>query len=204
VFSAKLQPIFEPRNQNRLKLFWFSQTIGKNRGLEEIIQAIGILNNQEVSLTLLGNISEIDKNWFKNLALEQNLSENQLVFLNPIHPDEIFSLASKFDIGLALEQKTPFNRDICLTNKIFTYLIAGLAIVATDTQAQKKFLETYPSIGKYYKSGNGQQLVEILEEYLKNRELLIIHQENAHFLAKNELNWESEAEKFVSLVKNCI
>ena len=44
--------------------------------------------------------------------------------------------ARGFDVGLALEQMTPRNRQLCLTNKAFTYILAGVATAMTDTPGQ--------------------------------------------------------------------
>ena len=56
----------------------------------------------------------------------------------PMGPaSEMARLAAPYDVGLSLEQTTPHNRDLCLTNKIFTYLLAGLPILCTPTRAQQ-------------------------------------------------------------------
>jgi hypothetical protein len=39
------------------------------------------------------------------------------------------------------------NRNLCLTNKIWSYLLAGLFIVASETEAQRRFLEDFPGHG---------------------------------------------------------
>ena len=41
-----------------------------------------------------------------------------------------------YDIGLSLETDASENRRLCLTNKIFTYLLAGVPVMMSDTPAQ--------------------------------------------------------------------
>lgn len=205
VFSSKFitQQKLEINSQT-LKLFWFSQTIGKNRGLEVAIKAIGALKNPNITLTLLGMLSAIDKTYFESFAKENGLKSNQLMFLAPVTPNDIFGLASQYDIGLALELNIPFNRDICLTNKIFTYVTSGLAIIATQTKAQKQFLETYPLVGQSFPIGEVSELSKIITYYYHNPNELLKTKIAATQLAKNNLNWELESEKFIDVIKHLL
>ena len=205
VFSSKYIVLNNSlSNDQTLNLFWFSQTIGKNRGIEDAIVAIGILKNINIQLNLLGLINPSEKVYFKICAHQYGLELNQLIFLEPVQPDNIFIIASKFDVGLALEINIPFNRDICLTNKLFTYLTAGLAIAASETSAQKQFMHTHPSVGKSYKIGDTDGLAKIIDFYFHNREILMQFKKAALNLARNELNWEIESEKFLHTINSIL
>jgi len=202
--SNFLQEANGNHQRKELKLFWFSQTIGKGRGIEDAMKAIGLLKRDYISLTLLGNIDEFHRNYFLNLANDLDLVKNQLIFIPPVAPDNIFELANNYDIGLALEQSTPLNRDICLTNKIFTYLTSGLAVIASETIAQKDFIIENPLIGKSYPIGDIQLLSKIINEYDQNRALLLATKLKAQQLAKEKLNWEMESKKFIHLVEETL
>ncbi|WP_316773169.1 hypothetical protein [Pedobacter frigiditerrae] len=204
VFSSNfLQKKNQSPQSKELKLFWFSQTIGKNRGIEDAIKAIGVLK-KNISLTLLGNINEINQAYFLNLANDLELEQDQLNFISPIAPDKIFELASKYDIGLASEPGFCVNNDIALSNKIFTYLISGLAIIASNTKAQKLFIEENPLIGKLYESSNVGQLVSILEHFSNNIDYVNDFKKNAYQLAKTKYNWEKESEILVNSIKRLL
>lgn len=189
------------KNQ-KLELFWFSQTIGKGRGIEDAILAIGSLNNKEISLTLLGNCSVEVKIYFEDLSQKMGMKESQLIFQAPMPPNEIFKICTNFDIGLAIEKNVPYNRDICLTNKIFTYLTSGLAVIVTDTLSQKRFLDENPAIGKTYQIGNYTQLAQILNFYYQNKDELTKAKVASLHLAKNKYNWEIESEKFLKIINS--
>ena len=51
----------------------------------------------------------------------------------PASPDAMIDLARGHDIGLAFEPSTPLNKRLCLSNKTFTYMLAGAAVVMSDT-----------------------------------------------------------------------
>jgi glycosyltransferase involved in cell wall biosynthesis len=183
-----------------IKLFWFSQTISAARGVDDCINALRMLNNPEIELHLLG---------YADAATRQQLTNNagdkvNLVFHSPIGPDEIIRFASKFDIGLAMEHPTPYNRDICLTNKIFTYMQAGLAVIASNTIAQRALMGQYPETGKIYKSGNIQSLANAISNYADNRNELYSARKASYDIACEKLNWEKESEKFLSLVNKIL
>ncbi|MBS1917772.1 MAG: glycosyltransferase family 4 protein [Bacteroidetes bacterium] len=181
-----------------LKLFWFSQTVGADRGLEEAIKAISTINKASVQLTILGNSPKEIKLHFEKIAGANN--GNRLIFLNPVQPEEIFAIAQQHHVGLALENAHTPNRNICLTNKIFTYLISGLAIIATDTEAQKDFLHTYTDIGETYPRGDAQSLAEVICRYIEDPGLLLKHRQTALNLASEKMNWETEQNYLLSAV----
>ena len=59
--------------------------------------------------------------------------------------EDMIRLSAEYDVGLALGTTRQPNRDLCLTNKIFSYLLAGNAVAATSTTAQKAIVETLGS-----------------------------------------------------------
>lgn len=194
VFSRKfLQPSPAPYQQKEeLKLFWFSQAAGPGRGLEELIQAMGQVKGFSISCTILGACSNIFREELLKAAESCGLKNWQLRFLGPVALEQIFEIAYDHHIGMAPEITATINRQICLTNKIFTYLLAGLAIIASDTPAQKLFLEENKDIGEIYSSGDAGSLASLLQGYAGNPDKLNTHRSNARMLAKSTLNWETE------------
>ncbi len=182
-----------------LKLFWFSQTIGPGRGLELVVEAIG-QSRVKCELHLLGKPVGGYKQNLTQLAQDAGIANYNLYFYEPVKASQIFSIGSQFDIGLASETSSCLNRDISLTNKLFTYVQCGLAVVASNTRAQHSLLELYPQTGQVYK--NAADLSAILNKYHKNRELLYQTKTAAWQTGQNELNWEMESAKFLKLIEN--
>lgn len=191
-------------NGEQLKLFWFSQTIGRKRGIEDAIKAIALLKKDNISLTILGHVSEDDKNYFQALANEITLKSNQLNFAKPINPDDIFSFASKFDIGLALETGFCLNNNIALSNKLFTYLTAGLAVIASETDAQKDFLKMNPTIGASFPIGDINSFSNKIKMFENDKQLLLKTKRDALNIAKNNYNWEKHSGVLVYKINNLL
>jgi glycosyltransferase involved in cell wall biosynthesis len=176
-----------------VKLFWFSQTIGKNRGVEQVI---GVLKNfapKTFQLHLLGKLDD---------DLQAMVNHADIFCYPPIPPDEIVHFASQFDIGLSTELNEPQNRDICLTNKLFTYIQSGLAVIASDTSAQNAFFNNYPNAGKIY--NDDLDLKAVFTYYLQNPQAISETKKANYDLGQTTLNWENESIKFLEVVTSTL
>jgi hypothetical protein len=185
-----------------LKLFWFSQFIGPKRGLETVIAAIGKAGNASIQLSLLGNCKGDRKKYFLELAALHGLEPEQLQFLSPVTEKEIVSIASQHHIGLAVEVPHVLNREICLTNKLFMYLLAGNAVLFSHTKAQARLLASHPGIGYLYEQEDKEQLTRLLNAYLADPQLLHSQREESLRLGREELNWEKESLIFLECVRS--
>jgi len=184
--------------QNPLRFVWFSQTIGNGRGIDIIIDVLNVFD-KPFELHLLGNAS---RDFLELCKKKTKFTHGKLIFHQPIPPDDIFNFCREFDIGLCLEQNHPFNRSICLTNKIFTYFQSGLAIIASDTPAQSSFLNDYGKIGSIFNDENS--LLKIIKNYDDDRKLLNMHKLNSFLLGQNYINWEIEKQKFLLVVEQTL
>src|SRR5205807_343664 len=116
-------------------------------GLEEMIHAIGLTGNKNIQLHLRGQWQPGYQAKLRELAKVCGLRIKQLVSHQLASPDDMIRLSSEFDIGLALEQPISENRDICVTNKICTYLLAGNAVIASATRGQRLLMDELPGCG---------------------------------------------------------
>lgn len=201
VFPLKQQPLFRTQSTISLRLFWFSQTLGRDRGLEDVLNALDYLKDIPIEIGLLGNSNPLDKNYLGSFI---NSPNHKLLFFDFMSESNLIQLSSTFDIGLALERSTPLNRNICLTNKLFTYLLAGNAILASKTKAQGLFMEGHSNIGHSYSIGDYKRIADILRQYKEQPDMLYQHRLASWTLAKNDLNWEIEQEKLLAVVKKIV
>lgn len=204
VFSIKYLSNQTKEVKLPISLFWFSQTVGKERGLEDIILALRKFTAKDYTLTILGK-SDYQIRDYLNTLLESEIENKvRISFIDPLDPEKIFKLAAQHDIGLAIEVPEEFNRQICLTNKIFTYLLAGNAILFSETSAQNEFLKKNPQIGSIYKSKDISKLVSILKYYLDDLNKLNYKKNASLNLAKEVYNWENEQESYRSIINKVL
>lgn len=192
------------KEKNNLTLFWFSQFIGKKRGLELVIEAIGLTGNSNIILTLLGNCSLEMYDYFTSIAKVNGLVEEQLRFIPVVCEQQISKIASGYDLGLACEVPHILNRELCLTNKIFMYLLAGNAILYSNTKAQSLFYEQYSDTGTLYQYDDAKQLANILERYFNNPSFLLRQRAHSLNLGKQKFNWEIEKIQLTDLISSLL
>jgi len=196
------QKLITKNDNDIIKLFWFSQTIGPGRGIEVIMEAISMLDEQSIELHLLGEIDSIYREKLYDLREKNGRFINKIFIHESISPDAIINFAQRFDVGIASEIDRPLNRDICLTNKIFTYLQSGLAVVASDTKAQSRLLTENRGMGFLYKKHDPTSLCQILLEFLNDRSKLKIAKNRSKNYAENIFNWDIEQRKFVEIINS--
>jgi glycosyltransferase involved in cell wall biosynthesis len=127
-------PDFSRRDPSTLRLYWFSQTIGPGRGLEEAVVAAG-LAGITAELALRGRAQPGYLEALRALAAA-HAPRLAVVHHAPASPDAMIDVARGYDVGLALELMAVPNRQLCLTNKAFTYILAGVAVAISDTPGQ--------------------------------------------------------------------
>lgn len=198
VFSKKNAALVNTEISLPVKLFWFSQTIGKERGIEEILTALRKFPTHNFSITIMGDLNSEMENYLRSFILEEKKMIVDLKFLSPVEPNKIFEIAANHDIGLALETGSNENNDLICTNKLFTYLLAGNAVLFTSTSAQEYFFNQHSNIGWIYPSGNIDSLCLILEQIITNPIQLSSFKKNAGKLADESYNWEIEQNKLIN------
>jgi glycosyltransferase involved in cell wall biosynthesis len=176
-----------------LRLYWFSQTIGPGRGLEDVVRAAGLAGIRgELSLRgrpLEGYLETLE-------ALRSRVAPNlRLAPLPPAHPDDMIALCGAHDIGMAAERTTPKNHDLCLTNKALTYVAAGLALVLTKTRGQARLACDLGSQAASYAPGDVDELAAALAQWAADREALAESRAASWAAATRRWHWDHEQER---------
>jgi hypothetical protein len=97
------------------------------------------------------------------------------------------------DVGLALEPGKDLNNTLAISNKIMAYAQAGLYILATDTLAQKAFMEEEPERGMVC-GQTDKEMAGALMQMIDNKEL-IKARAMERYEKGNVLAWENERKK---------
>jgi glycosyltransferase involved in cell wall biosynthesis len=199
-FPLQPQPSTLPR-QSPPAFFWFSQTIGGGRGLEEFLKAWRMCR-QPSSVWLLGDVSAAYRE--RLLGFLPAERRESLRFLPITSPDALPELIAKHDIGLALEPASPESRYLTITNKIFQYLNAGLAVVATPTAGQREILALAPEAGLLIDLGNPTKLAASLDELVGDRARLAAMGVASRRAASQLFSWDHSAPRLLAAVASAL
>lgn len=180
-----------------LKLFWFSQTIGPGRGLEQFMKVSNVLKTP-LELHLLGNITAS----YHAILTALMPAHHRLYFHSLVNEKQLAAKIADFDIGLALELNMPPSRNYTITNKFFQYIQSGLPVIASETEGQDEAFDKFKPGFKLSQQPSPEQINE-LDRWLSNPGELQFAQQQA-IEAAAFYNWENESKKLLQLVKNAL
>jgi glycosyltransferase involved in cell wall biosynthesis len=174
--------------RDALRLYWFSQTIGPGRGLEDVIRAIG-RSDHVVELHLRGRATPDHSDRLSALAREV-APRLRVAWHAPAGPDMMVRLAQGYDAGLSSEEPRVLNRRLCLTNKIFTYLAAGVPAIVSRTDAQARFADALGAAVPSYAPGDVDGLADLIVQLASNRGAREHAADEARAAARTRWHWE--------------
>ena len=130
-------------------IHWYSQTLGPGRGLEDLVAALPDVAH-DVEIHLRGKPTAGFDDWIRSTVPAAWKSR---VVLHGLVPDgELLSRLTEHDIGFAGELRYCRSRDLTVTNKMLHYLLAGLAVVASDTAGQREVAAQAPEAVRLYRT----------------------------------------------------
>jgi glycosyltransferase involved in cell wall biosynthesis len=185
-----------------LSVYWFSQTIGPGRGLECFIKALGKIRGG-VTLSVRGSDFLGYSAQLKRLAARIGVTD-AISFLPSAPPDEMAKLASQHDVGLASELSTPPNRAICLSNKIFTYLLAGIPLLMSNTPAQREIAHELGNAARVVDLADPDSTAAAVAAWALNEQALLVAKHTAWRIARARFNWDREKELFLRSVRQTL
>lgn len=186
------------RQSDSFSVYWYSQAIGLDRGIQDAIRAAGRLKGP-IEIHLRGRLDPRVREALERTAREVGV-EGQLFFHPTVSPSELLSRAAEHDVGLALEQPNTRNHTLAATNKLFMYLLAGVAVAATDLPGQRSVLGNHPDAARLYPPGDENKLAAILEHWRSDRGALLHAKMAALDCARRRWNWEHESQELVERV----
>lgn len=196
-----LEEVRSQKSENRTpSLYWYSQVIGSGRGLEEVAIAMNQIDTP-CQLHLRGTIFN---NFDRQLKSLMKNPKHRIFFYPPAPPEQLTQLASEHDIGLALETGDCLNRLLCVTNKLFVYMTAGLAVIATDTPGQKTVMEQVTEAGIICKMADARSLTSAINELISNPVKLSNAKTASRKAAEKQFNWDIEKKKIIRIVNDCL
>lgn len=182
------------------RLYWFSQTIGHGRGLEQLIVALGQMQTR-CELHLRGIPVPDFMDQLRQHAREAGF-HGRIDVLPTAPAHEMARLAAGYDLGLSLEQSWPPNRDLCLTNKLFTYLLAGVPVALTPTRAQAQLAPALGDAAFLLDLQDAAGAAREIDAFFSSPERRQRARGAAWKLARERFNWDLEKTRFLASVAN--
>ena len=136
-------------------------------------------------------------------SLERFIRDHELVesvrLRPPVPPTDVVRYAAAADVGIIPFLNTTPNNYQGLPNKIFEYLAAGIPVVGSDFPQIRAVIERY-GVGRTFDPRDPYGIASAISEVLWSSGRYDEMRRNAAAAAA-ELNWETEAKKFLALVE---
>lgn len=188
-------------DRKTFSIHWYSQTIGPDRGLEIVAKALALVT-VPVELHLRGLLTGNYKEVFE--AAFPYDKGHKLIFHDLVPHLELTSRIMEHDVGLAADLYEPVNRNLTITNKIMQYILAGIAVIASDTEGQKEVAIKAPDSVFLYSQNKPEQLAKQIRLLASDPEKLRIAGESALRVSEEYFCWDVQKSWLLSWIKQIV
>lgn len=174
------------------------------RGIEQLTEAFSLAADKHPNARFLfvGR--------FESEAFERKIKEkvkasgfaDRVEFMGSVPYSEIETYLSKASIGIIPYLPEP-NHLVCLPNKLFEYMAAGVAILASDFPHYRRVVENSDS-GLLIDPEKPESIAGALNELLDNPKMTKEFGINGRKSFETTYNWETEERKLVSFYKKLL
>ncbi|GIW82564.1 MAG: glycosyltransferase WbpH [Gemmatales bacterium] len=169
----------------------YAGSITSIRGIREMIEAVHRV--PQARLILIGEFAPAD-------LLEETRQQpgwNKVEYLGWQTRSEAIQHYQRARIGLAILHPTPIFVD-SLPNKLFEYMAAGLAVVASDFPSWRRILENF-RCGLVVDPLDPRSVAEAIDYLLSHPDEAAAMGRRGREAALSHFNWDTEAKKLVKL-----
>lgn len=179
-------------------IYWFSQTIGSDRGLGDLLSALPCIE-PKIEIHLRGRASPAMRVWLSSRIPE---GWHDRVFVHDLEAnDRLLARISEHDIGFAGEMTLCRSREVTVTNKILHYLLGGLAVVASDTEGQREVASAAGNAVLIYPQGDPRALADRINSLLASPDGLAQAKADARRAAERRFCWERQEPELLAAVE---
>jgi glycosyltransferase involved in cell wall biosynthesis len=185
-------------NPGQLLLIFQGAGINRDRGGEELIEAIKLTD--DVSLLIIGS-GDVFENLIEKTS-KLNLT-GRIKFISRLPWKELMRYTRSADTGLSLDKNTNMNYNFSLPNKLFDYISAGIPVIATELPEISKIIKEY-NCGIIISKPDPIEISNAIKKLRDNRKLLSELKYNS-ILASGSVNWQTESikvQEFYRLILN--
>lgn len=169
----------------------YQGALNEGRGLEHLISA---MSDIDIGLYLVGDgdISDQLKTQTRNLGLEEKVK-----FLGFRKPAELKQITNEAYIGLNLLENKGLSYYYSLANKFSDYIHAAIPQVCIDFPEYRRLNDRY-NIGLLIENLDQDTIKTAIKRLLNDKEIYGKFKENC-LVCRQELNWQAEEKKLISL-----
>ncbi len=173
----------------------YQGNIQSDRKLDLLVRTAQYLPD-DIVIVLMGKGPEETIAHLQSLILLEGLSE-RVKIIPPVPYAALLSWTTSADIGLLLYSPDySLNVQMCLPNKFFEFLMAGLPVLTSQLEAVVEVVEKY-AVGCVVPSLAPQDIAQAIHTMLADTNGLEKMRANALYAAREVFNWEKEQQQLL-------
>jgi glycosyltransferase involved in cell wall biosynthesis len=139
----------------------------------------------------------------QRIAREYGVDE-RLHILPIASPNRMEELAAAYDVGFCGETGHTLNRRVALTNKQFTYLLAGVPVIMSSIPSHLNFAAEAGRAVELFEAENSSSLAQALDRVLGDPVRLAAMRARAWELGQTRFNWDTDSKRLVEIVRRTV
>jgi glycosyltransferase involved in cell wall biosynthesis len=183
--------IAPPAHDRRDKVILYHGAYLRDRGLEQLIAAMAHVRGGTLLLRGDGELETALRAQVHQLGLD-----SRVVFAPPVPISELVREAAQADIGVVPYIGFCLNNRFCLPNKVFEYMMAGLAVAGSDLPELRNLIAQH-DVGGLFDPEDLHDIARVLQQLLDDEPALERMKTNARRVARATYNWEAESVRLV-------
>jgi glycosyltransferase involved in cell wall biosynthesis len=166
-----------------------------DRGLETLIRSAAFLE-PNIVIVMMGKGYGTIKSEFEALIASEGVAD-RVKIIPPVPYEELLEWTASADLGLIV-YPPDFSLIVllCLPNKLFEYLMAGLPVLASQLDAVAEVVTTY-DVGQILPALAPTDISAAIRSMLADADALARIRRNALDAAQRDLCWEKESQRLI-------
>lgn len=184
-----------------VRIALYQGNLQPDRGLETLVHAAEFLE-QDIVIVMMGKGIGTTQSRLEALISSKGVADHVKI-LSSAPYEELLDWTSSADIGLTLiPLDYTLNMKLCLPNKLFEYLMAGLPVLSAPLESVAEIIHAY-DVGRVVSSLDPQDVAAAMNAMLKDSAALASMENNARKAAE-ELCWEKESRELIGLYRDVL
>ncbi len=184
-----------------VRIALYQGNLQPDRTLDSLVRAARFLE-PTIVIVMMGNNTGATQAQLETLIASEGVA-NRVKIIPPVPYEELLDWTASADIGLIVYfPHCSQNMKLCLPNKLFEFLMAGLPVLASQLAAVSEVIRTY-NVGRLVSSPTPADIGAAINSMLADRNALERMHHNALCAAK-EFCWEKESQHLIQLYRKVI
>jgi glycosyltransferase involved in cell wall biosynthesis len=166
-----------------------------DRGLETLIRSAAFLE-PNIVIVMMGKGYGTIQSEYEALIASEGVAD-RVKIIAPVPYEELLDWTASADMGLIVYPPDfSLNVRLCLPNKLFEYMMAGLPVLASQLDAVADIIKTY-DVGQIVPSLAPTDVGAAINTMLADPDALVHLRCNALAAAQRDLCWEKESQQLI-------